>query len=224
MKLLQISIVASVVPLLLQTACATVMVRPSLEKREIVYGIKLVSLCSVQLTPCYGQRLKKLTRSMFLDTIVTVTEVRYVPMAMPSQAPAPAPVPERPAPQVPPQAGLFFFAVHQIQHKVSTSRHFDNKFLLFLFHLPCFLTIATHETVVHDMVTTQLPSVHPTSLFRLTLKSLHHLLIHLHLLKPLLHLLPLMHLQLCLLLLLSSLQLPTLLLLQLRGPHLQQTL
>ncbi|KAF8988598.1 hypothetical protein BGZ52_007292, partial [Haplosporangium bisporale] len=72
MKLLRISVFASIAPLLLQTACSTVMVRPSLEKREIVY--------------------------------VTVTEVRYVPMAMPSQAPAPAPAPARPAPQAPPPA------------------------------------------------------------------------------------------------------------------------
>lgn len=108
MKLLQISVVANIAPLFLQTVCATVMTRPSLEKRETVYGM-FVSLCSVQLIPCNSQRLKKLTRSMFLDTIVTVTEVRYVPMAVPSQAPVPAPAPARPAPQAPPQAGLFFF-------------------------------------------------------------------------------------------------------------------
>ncbi|KAF9369995.1 hypothetical protein CPC16_004038, partial [Podila verticillata] len=70
MKLLRISVFASIAPLLLQTACSTVMVRPSLEKREIFY--------------------------------VTVTEVRYVPMAMPSQAPAPAPA--RLTPQAPPPA------------------------------------------------------------------------------------------------------------------------
>lgn len=108
MKLLQISTVASIALLLLQTACATVMVRPPLEKREIVYGM-LVSLCSVQLMPCSGQRLKMLIISMSLDTIVTVTEVRYVPMAMPSQAPAPASALARPASQVQPQAGMLLY-------------------------------------------------------------------------------------------------------------------
>ncbi|KAF9303781.1 hypothetical protein BGZ74_003017 [Mortierella antarctica] len=77
MKLPPICAVASIAPLLLQTACATAMIRPQpLQKREVVY--------------------------------VTVTEIRYVPMAMPTQAALPASVqPVHQASQVQPHASYF---------------------------------------------------------------------------------------------------------------------